>query len=62
MSFTIELLGIDAIIIFYCIILAVGARTAFKCKQAVPNSADLMLAGRNTGIFIGAAALAGLRQ
>ncbi len=47
--------GLIAIIVFYVLILGVGIWAARKSKssEADPDSEDVMLAGRNIGIWVG---------
>ena len=49
--------GLIAVIVFYILILAVGIWAARKTKKA--NNEDLMLAGRDIGMFVGVFTMTG---
>ncbi len=49
--------GLIAVIVFYILILAIGIWAARKTKKA--NNEDLMLAGRDIGVFVGVFTMTG---
>jgi high affinity choline transporter 7 len=49
--------GLIAVIVFYILILAIGIWAARKTKKA--NNEDLMLAGRDIGMFVGVFTMTG---
>ena len=64
-----NVLGLIGIIVFYLLILGVGLWAAFKKKRSseelceggdkVTESEDVMLAGRDIGLFVGAMTMTG---
>lgn len=68
-----NVLGLVGIIVFYLLILGVGLWAAFKKKKGssdelceggekVTESEDVMLAGRDIGLFVGAMTMTGMHS
>ena len=68
-----NVLGLVGIIVFYLLILGVGLWAAFKKKKGssdelceggekVTESEDVMLAGRDIGLFVGAMTMTGMQS
>lgn len=54
-----NIIGVISIVFFYCLILSVGL-WAGKKKHTGNSEAEVMLAGRNIGLFVGIFTMTGI--
>ena len=55
----VNIYGIVSVVLFYLLILAIGIYAAYKRKNHETDSEEVMLAGRDIGLFVGVFTMTG---